>query len=212
MTVMRDQPEGLRSVILDGPLPAERQPVRDAPDRLHDRARRAVRALRRRRRLRRDAIPTSSGASSALLDSAAETPIPVVVKNPVDGSPVRLDVGDTDLTGGLFDALYDADAVRVLPFLIDQLSHGQHRADPSARAAQPRLPRLLHGGTRPLGRMRRGGAVQRRRAHRRGARGGSDPRALRAARGLPRGLRRRGRFPPLSDDREPGGRERASRR
>ena len=70
-------------------------------------------------------------------------------------------------------------SVRVLPFLIDQLSRGN--TAPILPLAQRNVDfaRLLHGGARPVGRLRRGGALQRRRAHRGGARGGSDPGALR---------------------------------
>ena len=50
---------------------------------------------------------------------------------------------DTDLVGGLFDALYDADLVRVLPYLIDRLARGD------AEAAVPLAQRNIDLADRP---------------------------------------------------------------
>ncbi len=58
------------------------------------------------------------------------------MKNPADGTPVRLDVSDTDLIGGLFDALYDPELVRAMPFFIDQLSRGNTASITPLAAAQ----------------------------------------------------------------------------
>ena len=123
MTVMRDQPEGLRSVIMDGPLPPNVNRFETLPagflsalDALfaHCAADAACDA----------SYPELEQDLARVLAGAAETPIPVVVKNPADGSPLRLEVSDTDLARGLFDALYDPELVRALPFLIDRLESG----------------------------------------------------------------------------------------
>lgn len=123
MTVMRDQPEGLRSVILDGSYPPNVNWYETLPTGFMT-ALDTVFAQCAAHADCGESYPDLERTLGRLLDSAAETPIPVVVKNPADGTPLRLDVGDTDLTGGLFDALYDPELVRVLPFLIDQLAQG----------------------------------------------------------------------------------------
>lgn len=123
MTVMRDRPEGLRSVILDGAYPPNVNWFESLPTGFMS----ALDALLGACAAAADCeevYPELEQSLESLLDSAAQTPIPVVVDSPADGSPVRLDIGDTELTGGLFDALYDPNVVRVLPFLIDQLARG----------------------------------------------------------------------------------------
>jgi pimeloyl-ACP methyl ester carboxylesterase len=123
MTMMRDHPEGLRSVILDGPFPPNVNFFESLPtgymtalDHLLAECAAAADCD--------DAYPQLEASYARLLDDAEENPIPVMVENPADGSPLRLDVADGELTRGLYDALYNADLVRVLPFLIDQLSQG----------------------------------------------------------------------------------------
>ena len=106
----------------------------------------------------------------AVLGRTASSPIPLDVKSPADRSPVRLDVFSTDLTSGLFTALYDADVVRALPYLIDQLAQGNDEA--LAPLAQRSLDQadLFTEGLELSDRVRGGDPVQRRCADRRGAR------------------------------------------
>ena len=123
LTAMRDRPEGLRAVILDGVYPPNINRYEATPAGFTG----AIATLvadcaadagcdQQYPRLEKDL--------SALLAQAAQTPLSVMVKDPVDRTPIRWDVTDTDLVGILFHALSDADVVRVLPFVIDQLGHG----------------------------------------------------------------------------------------
>ncbi len=123
MTMMRDHPEGLRSVILDGAYPLDVNRYEALPAGFLA----AVETLFARCAADADCderYPDLEQSMSLLLDRARGTPIPVSVKSPVDRSVVRLDLADTELTGGLFNALYDANVVRVLPFVLDQLFRG----------------------------------------------------------------------------------------
>jgi pimeloyl-ACP methyl ester carboxylesterase len=127
MTTMRDRPEGLRSVILDGPFPPNVNFIESLPTGYMT----ALDHLLAECAADADcdtAYPDLEESYARLLDDAAETPIPVMVKNPSDGTPLRLDAADGDLTRGLYDGLYNADLVRVLPFLVDQLSEGNTSA------------------------------------------------------------------------------------
>ncbi len=123
MTVMRDQPAGLRAVILDGAYPPNVNRYETLPTGF----RTALDALFAGCAAEADCddqYPDLEEMLSELLDDVADDPVTVSVKSPVDRSPVRLDIRDTDLTGGLFNALYDARLLPVLPFVIDQLARG----------------------------------------------------------------------------------------
>ena len=127
LTAMRDRPDGLRSVILDGVYPPHINRYEDtaagltaALDTLF--ADCAADAACHER------YPDVERSLSELLDRAEETPLTLTVKHPVDRSPLTIAVSDTDLVGGLFDALYDPALVRVLPYLIDRLADGDASA------------------------------------------------------------------------------------
>jgi pimeloyl-ACP methyl ester carboxylesterase len=136
MTMMRDHPEGLRSVILDGPYPPDVNRYESLPTGFLT-ALDALFASCADAEDCHDQYPDLETDLATLLDDAAANPIEVEVKSPVDGSEVRLDIRDTDITGGLFNALYDANLVRVLPFVIDQLSRGN--ADSAVPLAQQQV-------------------------------------------------------------------------
>jgi pimeloyl-ACP methyl ester carboxylesterase len=123
MTMMRDHPEGLRSVIVDGPYPPNVNRYESLPTGFLT-ALDALFAQCAADAACHEAYPGLERSLTRLLAQAADTPIPVVVTSPVDGSALRVDVSDTDLTSGLFQALYSPATVRVLPFLIDQLAQG----------------------------------------------------------------------------------------
>jgi pimeloyl-ACP methyl ester carboxylesterase len=123
MTVMRDQPAGLRAVILDGAYPPnvnrfEQTPagLRAAVDRLLVDCAADAECDER--------YPDLDRSLQKAFDRVEESPVTVEVKSPGDRAPVRVEVGDQELAQGLFDAFYDAGLVRVLPFLIDQVAQG----------------------------------------------------------------------------------------
>lgn len=123
MTVMRDHPTGLRAVILDGAYPLDVNRFELLPTGFRT-ALDALFAACAADADCHDRYPELEQNLSDLLDSAADSPLTVSVKSPADRSAVRLDIHDTDITGGLFNALYDAWLLPVLPFVIDQLARG----------------------------------------------------------------------------------------
>jgi pimeloyl-ACP methyl ester carboxylesterase len=127
LTAMRDRPDGLRSVILDGVYPPHINRYEDTPAGLTA-ALDTLFADCAADTACHERYPDIERSLSELLDRAEETPLTLTVKHPVDRSPLTITVTDTDLVGGLFDALYDAGLVRVLPYLIDRLAHGDEEA------------------------------------------------------------------------------------
>ncbi|MEZ3162043.1 alpha/beta fold hydrolase [Microbacterium sp. BWT-B31] len=122
LTAMRDHPDGLRSVILDGVYPPNVNRYEVVPagflgavGHLFDACADAVGC--------RTAYPDLEESLRSLLERTAREPITITVDTP-DGTAVTLDLDDTAITAGLFDAFYDAGLVRVLPFVIDRLAKG----------------------------------------------------------------------------------------
>lgn len=127
LTVMRDHPDGLRAVVLDGarPLQANRLEAQPAG---------VIAAV--------DALMTLCAAEAAcharypdldeslrsVLERAADTPLRVTVDDPRAGSPLRVELSDVDLLATLLAALADPGAVRTVPFVIDQLHRGSDAA------------------------------------------------------------------------------------
>ena len=157
-------PEGLRSVILDGTLPADVNRHELLPTGFLTALDDAVRSMRRRRGLRRDVPRPRRRICRAARQRRRRRRSRSRCKSPVDGSDVRLDIHDTDLARRPVRR-----AVRRAPRAGAALRHRpavarQRRQRRSARAERGRLRRRLDGGAVPLGRVRRGGAVQRPRA------------------------------------------------
>lgn len=126
LTTMRDRPEGLRAVVLDGVYPPNVNRHEDTPAGYA----RAVRLLLANcaADVRCHAgFPDLEGSLLRLLERTAATPIAVTIDGP-DGSPLRLAIGDNDVSDGLFQALCDNELIRVLPFVIDQLARGNNAA------------------------------------------------------------------------------------
>jgi pimeloyl-ACP methyl ester carboxylesterase len=127
LTTMRDRPEGLRAVILDGVYPPQINRYEQTPAGFTA----AVDTLLADCAADADCSTQYPDLEQDLLDvlaRTAETPFSVTVKNPADRSPLAVEVSDTDLTAGLFRAFYDANLVRVLPYLIDRLARGDEQS------------------------------------------------------------------------------------
>ncbi|WP_404431439.1 alpha/beta hydrolase [Microbacterium lacus] len=123
LTVMRDRPDGLEAVILDGAYPPQIDLIEAEPAGFVG----AVDALIAACASDDDCderYPRISRDLERLMDAAADDPLSTTVLSPVDGAPVIVEVDDRDLARGLFNALYSAETVRVLPFVIDRLLEG----------------------------------------------------------------------------------------
>lgn len=123
LTAMRDHPAGLRSVILDSPYPPNVNRYEQTPAGFVGGVD-ALLASCRADAACRDRYPDLEQQLADVLDGAAESPLHVTVKSPVDRTPLELEISSENLAQGLFDALYDPGAVRMMPFVIDQVARG----------------------------------------------------------------------------------------
>ena len=139
LTVLRDHPEGVRSVVLDSVVPPEvaQYDVQVAS------------FAEAHARLAADcaAVPacaegypdlgTALPAAAARLDAH---PLEVTVASPRTGAPVRLRLTGDDLLTVVFEALYDPSTIRYVPLLVDRLGAGDvEAAVPVADAALEEL-------------------------------------------------------------------------
>lgn len=127
LTAMRDRPEGLRSVILDGVYPPHINAYEDTPAGFTAAVDTLLAACAADGACR-ERYPDLEESLDSLLADTAEAPFSVTVKHPVDRSPLTMEIGATEIVGGLFDALYDVDLIRALPYLIDRLAAGDAEA------------------------------------------------------------------------------------
>lgn len=136
LTVMRDRPDGLESVILDGAYPPQADLAEAEPAGFVG-AVNAMTAACASDADCRERYPRLGRDLEMLMDAASADPLTTTVLSPVDGSPLAVEVDDHDLARGLAGALYNAETVRVLPFVIDQLAAGN--LDPLLPLAQQNI-------------------------------------------------------------------------
>ncbi len=123
MTAMRDRPDGLRAVVLDGVYPPNVNRFELMPAALRGSIDWLLAACAR------DAdcgerYPDLEAALDRVLERTSREPITVTVRHPSTGGPLEVEIADDDIMRGLFDAFYDAGTVRMLPFIIDRLDQG----------------------------------------------------------------------------------------
>ena len=123
LTTMRDEPEGLRAVILDGVYPPNANLHRELGAGFAGAVRSMIDGCAGQAACAA-AYPDLEASLVEILDRLRRTPETVTVSSPVDGSPVEVTLDEEAVVDGLFDALYDADLTRALPFVIDQLARG----------------------------------------------------------------------------------------
>lgn len=135
MTALRDEPDGLRAVILDSPRPPEVNVFEAQPaafsaaiGHLLDVCAADLHCAER--------YPLLDLSLRSVLNRASVDPLEVTVAGPA-GEPVIVVLDETALARGLSSALSSADGVRILPFVIDQLADGN--ADAATALAQRAL-------------------------------------------------------------------------
>ncbi len=128
LTVMRDHPEGVRSVILDSTVPVELDGVSSIPAS----GRRAIRALATSCSADDDCASVFPDLEAALFDTADAldaspvfTTVVDVLGDPRVSYPERIE--GQDLFDVTFSALYDADQARLVPTMIQELARGETR-------------------------------------------------------------------------------------
>lgn len=122
-TVLREHPDGLRSVVLDGVVPLDVNLYEETGAGFE----RALGVLAGSCRADPEcaaSYPDLEQDLAAVLSHAGESPLTVSVRAPWDGSTVTLALDDRDLAEGLFETLYDDYRTRALPFLIDRVARG----------------------------------------------------------------------------------------
>ena len=139
LTVMRDRPEGLQAVILDGVYPPQINRYEDTPAGFIAAVDTMLATCAQDAECGEE-YPDLEESLLDLLDRAAETPLTVTVNNPVDGTPLTLHLSDAELTAGLFNAFYDAETIRALPYVIDRLAEGE--AETAAPLAQQNVDNI----------------------------------------------------------------------
>jgi pimeloyl-ACP methyl ester carboxylesterase len=122
LTVMRDHPEGLRSVILDSAYTPTLNRYEAVPPSFAN----AVDTLFAGCAADPECgtlYPNLETEFYAIVERFNGAPLPVEVKDHA-GSSVTLQLTGDDITGGLFNALYDSEQIRVLPFVIHEIYGG----------------------------------------------------------------------------------------
>lgn len=123
LTTMRDHPEGLRAVILDGVYPPNAN-LHLALDQGFAGSFRALLDGCAQDAACAANYPDLEASLLTLVDRVRESPATVSASSPVDGSPISVTLDEDAVMDGLFDALYDGNLTRALPFIIDQLARG----------------------------------------------------------------------------------------
>ena len=126
LTTMRDQPAGLRAVVLDGVYPPNDNRHEVTPAGYLGSVRKLLAACAADAHCNA-AYPGLEQSLLDLLKRADETPVELTIDGP-DGAPLRVEIADNDISDGLFNALYDSDLIRVLPYVLDQLARGNDAA------------------------------------------------------------------------------------
>jgi pimeloyl-ACP methyl ester carboxylesterase len=126
-TVMRDHPDGIRSVILDSPYPLEvnlYESVAGSGERAFDLLFDSCHADRQCQKSYPD-------LESLLLETVAdlnESPVPLTLTHPFTGESVDLLISGDALTGFLFSTMYTADFIPLIPKLVHDVSEERFNA------------------------------------------------------------------------------------
>lgn len=124
LTTMRDQPTGLRAVVLDGVYPPNGVQHRNGPG--FAAALRALFAECAEQPSCSARYPDLEGSLVRVLDRVRTAPFIAEVRVPGVNGPVRFELGEIEVLEVVLYALYQDDVARVLPLLIDQLDRGNH--------------------------------------------------------------------------------------
>ncbi len=147
LTVLRDAPEGVRSVILDSVLTLESNWDEDAPANILDVFRRLLAAAREDATLRTQ-LEGFEDRWRRLLESADRKPIELLLKNPMDGKPLSLRLDAAGIMSCAYAGLEDAGIIPSLPAIFDAASRGEaYGSGPPGRSVSGIIARLRLGRT-----------------------------------------------------------------
>ena len=124
LTVLRDHPEGVRSVLLDSVLPLEANWDEEAPANILEALDRVLAAARKDERLR-DRCSDLKARFLKWLAQANRRPIQVAIRNPVDQTPLTVRLDGAGIMNCVYAGLESAGGTRRLPLLLDQACQGE---------------------------------------------------------------------------------------
>lgn len=125
-TIMREHPEGIRSVILDSTVALPAQAYEEGPD-LAARAFGALFAGCAADPGCRTAFPDLEARFYEFVGRADEKPITVRITNPYNGKRIGMPLTGDDLLDTLFGALYDSSLIPFLPLMLNRAIQGDTR-------------------------------------------------------------------------------------
>lgn len=142
LRVMRDHPDGIRSVVLDSVYPADVHGIDDEP---RNAAASIIGLLERCRAdtACREAYPELQARFFAAVDRLDANPVEIADTDPDSGDPVTVTVTGADLVNAAFDTLYDTSALPSLPHALDLAARGRVAealdviADPPSARSSP---------------------------------------------------------------------------
>jgi pimeloyl-ACP methyl ester carboxylesterase len=123
-TVMRDHPDGIRSVILDSPYPLEvnlYESLAGSGERAFDLLFDSCKADRECKK----SYPDVESLLLATVPDLNYSPAPVTLTHPFTGESVDLLLSGDALTGFLFSTMYSADLIPLIPKLVHDISEGR---------------------------------------------------------------------------------------
>jgi pimeloyl-ACP methyl ester carboxylesterase len=124
LTVLRDQPQGVRAAILDSVLPLEANWDEDGSANILEALERIFALCRKDERLRAR-FPELRERFFRLLAEANRRPLEITLKNPLDGMPFSLRLDGAGVMNCLYAGLEDASAIPDLPLIIDTVCRGE---------------------------------------------------------------------------------------
>jgi pimeloyl-ACP methyl ester carboxylesterase len=126
LTVLRDSPRGVRSVVLDSVLPLEANWDEDAPANIYRVLTRVLAAALEDEALRPRIEGLEDRLKAALLE-ADRSPAAVEVRVPADGRPFLVRLNAAGVMNCIYAGLEDADVIRRLPLIIEAFCRGETR-------------------------------------------------------------------------------------
>jgi len=127
LTVLRDHPEGVRSAILDSVLPPEVDWDESAPANILAVLEHVLQSCAEDAFLR-ERCPDLRDRLRGLLTAANRRPVEIAIRNPVDGTPLRVQLDGAGIMNCLYAALESAGGIRRLPLVLDAACRGEIQA------------------------------------------------------------------------------------
>lgn len=127
LTVLRDHPEGIRSVILDSVLPLEANWDEDAPANILEGLDHLL-TVCAEDPLVKTRFPNLKERLFHCLSEANRHPMEIRIKNPLDQTPLRVRLDGAGIMNCVYAGLESAGGVRRLPLILDAVCRGEVQA------------------------------------------------------------------------------------